>query len=393
MSNQQPDKQFGSFPRPQQPFLGVPAFGDRKQPFATREAFIVISPPVEPSFAVQIVKGEPVVMDTTTQTAVGDQDNWIVNPNNMIHVSGTYDTYRCNDCDIVLSGYKRGDPMLNKHIYKDTLQGGKCKYIKTMFINREKELAVLKGTLRFQHGHMAFPEFLMYAKHQYIPIDGTKYCVVCASTGAQDHYPACSDMVIEIKKALKDMTFDVPLETTLLFRQLVSPSYLFSHFTYQSNSTLETDGCMVKKPYDFTVLGEPAGMEHVKEQRDMHTCRRCNLTIGDFVQGDTLLGEHVYHVYNRGGTCPLLECKFGFNRERLKLTLGCERYRKGQIAFPEDMVDSVSGFNNVDKVNVCMMCGETAVQGTFLSPKGHKKNCLEMYKSLMAKLRIIRFIM
>lgn len=316
MSKQPPNKPFGNYAETPQLFNGTPAFGgcaqtfgrppvfsDSAQTFGRPEVFIYQVPPVEPSFAVLIVDGEPVVMNTKLHDNDGkiiiteDHHKWMANPNNMKHVSGTCDTYRCKDCDIALSGYKRGDPKLDVHVYKDILNGGKCEYIRSKFRGREKELVVLKGTLRFQHGHMAFPEYMMYAKHMYITIADTKYCVVCASNGAQDHYPACEEMVTKLKSTLRNIKFDVPLETAFLFRQSsFAGGWSSNHFAYQINSGLETDGYKVKPTSDFTILGEPAGMEHVKGYGDTHTCRRCNLHVKDFVQGDTLLGEHVYHV-------------------------------------------------------------------------------------------------
>lgn len=48
-------------------------------------------------------------------------------PRAMLLVPGTCDTYKCNDCNIVLSGYKRGDPGLSDHIRSG---GGQCRYIR-----------------------------------------------------------------------------------------------------------------------------------------------------------------------------------------------------------------------------------------------------------------------
>ena len=52
---------------------------------------------------VQIIQGDP-----------NDPND----PNVMKHVAGTYDTYKCTDCNIELSGCKRGDPGLKEHVLR-----------------------------------------------------------------------------------------------------------------------------------------------------------------------------------------------------------------------------------------------------------------------------------
>uniref|UniRef100_A0A3B4H829 Bcl-2 Bcl-2 homology region 1-3 domain-containing protein n=1 Tax=Pundamilia nyererei TaxID=303518 RepID=A0A3B4H829_9CICH len=43
---------------------------------------------------------------------------WLADAAGMIHIAGSYDTYKCVDCNIVLSGYKKADRSLNEHVLR-----------------------------------------------------------------------------------------------------------------------------------------------------------------------------------------------------------------------------------------------------------------------------------
>ena len=300
----------------------------------------------------------------------------------MMHISGTYDTYKCMDCNIVLSGYKRGDPGLNEHLQR----GGQCRYIKMKYWGREKELLILQGKLRFQCGLIAFPEFLLSSNNGYVNIAGVKHCSICTCLFGEDHYIACEVICKRLKVKLKSLeVFWTSSYDALLFKVPRLTSGLFG-------CSIATDGSLAHFTTDFTVLGESANMYHRAQTVDTHTCYQCHIDINNFVQNDTLLGEHIYHVYNAGSQCPYIEDRFNGRQPELMSILGNERYRKGSIAFPAGIINAVYGFITIGGVKRCLVCSAMTFQGAYLPPQGHYQHCDEMTKSLTSKLKHMKFI-
>ena len=302
-------------------------------------------------------------------------------PRVMILVCGTYDTYKCVDCNIVLSGYKRGDPGLNEHVHRG---GGECRYIKTIYRGREKELLVLRGKLRFQQGLIAFPEFLLYSNNGYVNISGVGHCSICTCPFGEDHYIACEEIRKGLRWKLKNLKVK-SINDAPLFKG-PEPSFSLCN-------NIESDSSLVHFSRDFTVLGESANMCYRPQTLDTHVCFQCHLSVQDFVQNDTLLGEHIYHVYNEGGQCPYLEDRFKDRKHTLVAILGMERFRKGSIAFPDSITDAVYGCTTIGVGTYCLVCSAMTVQGIQLRPQGHHPHCEEMTKSLTSKLKNITFIM
>ncbi|TKS75746.1 Induced myeloid leukemia cell differentiation protein [Collichthys lucidus] len=249
-------------------------------------------------------------------------------PNVMIHLDGTYDTYQCKDCNIVLSALKRGDPGFEEHLWHG---GGECRYFRIKYVGREEELTISKGKLRFQKGFLALPQFFFSAINGYVPIGNTRHCIVCASPDYQHHHfqSACAEMARRIIVSLKHLTLDVHIDNTPLFSPL-------------------------RRINNFSVLGESANMYHIPGTLDTHKCVDCKLEIKDFVVNDYLLGEHIYHVYNQGGRCSYLEKKFENRKDELMVILGKERYRRGLIAFETTVTKAEHGFAMLNGQRRCL---------------------------------------
>ena len=161
-----------------------------------------------------------------------------------------------------------------------------------------------------------------------------KHCNICTCLFGEDHDIACEEICRRLKGQLKSSEVrssnDAPLFT--------GPELSWSLY-----DGMETDSSLVKCARDFTVLGESANMYYRPQTVDTHTCFQCNIDINHFVQNDTLLGEHIYHVYDAGGQCPYLEDRFKDRRNELMSKLGEERYRKGSIALPAGITNAVTG--------------------------------------------------
>lgn len=384
--------------------------GNAFPPLGCVETFGLVIRPADPNLQVEMIDGVPLMRDVSRQrdgygNRVSESSSLAVlrRSRTMTHVFGTYDTYRCKECEITLSGYKRGDPGLHAHVYKDLLKRGTCAYIKAKFKGREKELVVLRGALRFQNGFMAFPEFALHAKETYIAMWGTKYCVICACTADQEHLPACADMICKLKSSVKDMKFEVPVQDTLLFNSATAARTFGRPSIHEGitrdlkpgdRQTGELQAIPSQGPVkkDFSVLGDTANMIYIKDTVDKHWCCQCGLTVSKFVQGDSLLGEHIYHVYNHGLRCHYLEARFAYDGEVLKRTLGKERYRKGQMAFPDAIVDSTHGYCTVARSNHCMVCGTVTSHGFYLPTDKHGLQCSEMFTKLAEKLKDLTLI-
>lgn len=305
--------------------------------------------------------------------------NVLNDPNVMILVPDTFDTYKCKDCNIVLSGYKRGDPHLNEHIQ---CGGGQCRYVKAKFRGREKELLIIQGNLRFQRGVLAFPEFMFYSKDGHVTINRTEFCVVCAYPSDEYHYSACAEMGKRLKAKLKHLKLDVPIDDTPLFTKR-GPGCAYRW------GDLETDSVLAYCTTDFSVLGETANMHHIPDTVDTHKCFTCSLEIQNFVQNDTLLGEHIYH---KGDSCQYIAEKFKGRRHELMLRIGKERYRKGSIAFPDTVTNADYGYTAIGRLHHCVVCSAVVLQERYLPAQGHNPHCAEMKKSLLMKLKNMKLL-
>ncbi|KAL0961669.1 hypothetical protein UPYG_G00352860 [Umbra pygmaea] len=313
-----------------------------------------------------------IVEHTTAEDSVAVTDvvyNVLINSNAMMHIPGTYDTYKCNDCNIVLSGYKRGDPHLVEHVQSGE---GQCRYIKAKFRGREQELLIIQGRLRFQNGFLPFPEFMWYSKHGYVTIHGTKYCIICSRPHGKDHYMACVAMGQRLKTTLKHLKLDVSIDDTLLFTAR-GP---------ETDSALEIDSVLAHFPRDFSVLGESANMVHVPYTVDSHTCFQCKLRVKNFVQNDTLLGEHVYHIHKLGRDCPYIANRFKNLQHELGFIIGMINGLSlddsgYDVRFVSAVAKSLFADGTVNWGRVVSLLAFGAALSHHLKDKGNE-NCMEL---------------
>lgn len=297
-----------------------------------------------------------------------DHYDILSNRNVLEPIPGTYDTYRCTDCGCTMSGYKRGDPHLKEHIWTGQAQ---CRYIVVKFKNRLHELAIIQGQLRIQKGFLAFPNSLLHSTYGYVAIQGTYYCVFCSCAANQGHFIACQDMISRLKRNLRSMTLSKSCDETWL---------LLDHDS-------QVHGDSDQGPSSLTLLGEKANMQYVEGTSNEHVCFQCNLQLRSFERNDTLLGEHIYYIYNNGLSCPYLEDRFSKNREKLELILGQERFRKGLIAFPNALTTSSNAGNTVvNGLRRCIVCAR------HVFTEGHHALCENMQNELKMKLREIKLL-
>lgn len=288
-------------------------------------------------------------------------------PDVMIRESGTYDTYRCLDCNVVLSGYKRGDPGREEHLWRGN---GQCRYFQFKYADRKEELIVALGRLRFQKGFLAFPQYIFHAIDGYVTIAETQRCVVCACPAHRhDFRNACEETVRRLVVILKHLTLEVPVRTDRLF-----------------------NNASIRYP-NFAVLGESANMYHLTGTADTYKCAACELEIKDFVVDDTLLGEHIYQVYNRNINCSYIADRFGNRKDELAVILGKARYRKGLVAFEAIVTKAECGYTVINGQRRCVVCGALIVHGRHLKIAGHHPHCEEMKQSCIEKLYNMRLLL
>ena len=194
--------------------------------------------------------------------------------------------------------------------------------MKLKYRGREKELTILQGMLRFQSDMLPFPKFMLYSNDGYVTIAGTKHCMICTSPPGQDHYIACPEIGNRLKTKLKHLKLAGSIDNTPLFTRK-GPVHEYSWGCLETDSSLAYDTTT-----NFGVLGESANMCHVPHTVDKHNCWTCKLEINSFVENDTLLGEHIYHVYNRGGHSRYFADRYTNREDEIMLILGKERYRK-----------------------------------------------------------------
>lgn len=284
----------------------------------------------------------------------------------MIRKSGTYDTYQCRDCNIVLSGYKRGDPGLYEHLRRGN---GQCRYFQIKYANRKEELHIAVGRVWFQNGFLAIPEDIFRAINGYVSIAGTRHCILCACPAHRhDFHTACEETARRLIVNLKHLTLDVPVETNRLFKT------------------------SIRFP-NFAVLGESANMYHLTGTVDTYKCMSCGLEIKDFVVGDTLLDEHIYQVYNRNLDCSYIANRFSNQKEELAIILGKARYRKGLVAFESMVTKAEHGYSMISGQLRCVVCSALIVHARYLKIAGHHPHCNEMKRSCIEKLFNMRLLL
>lgn len=303
----------------------------------------------------------------------------------LIPVAETYDTFKCVECEIVLSGYKLADKNLNKHVLRNVATGKRCWYIQDKFQHREGQLRVLEGLLRFQEGHVAFPAHVLSAKRQYRTIQGDWHCVLCSQKQGRSHHPACADILEKVKLYITDTKFVSRPTGPLLFSSAVPRAVAFQWL--ECDSTASGGAC--SEP-DFSILGDKANMTFVPGTRDKHRCEACELSLHDFVQGDTLLGEHIYYRYNNGGRCPYIDSKY--TRDEILYELGLQRFRRGMVAFPTRIFQAEHGYSSVSGLQRCVVCAAATGEGGCLPVREHAVGCAAVTDALSNKLKRVSIL-
>lgn len=304
------------------------------------------------------------------------------------HVANTYDTYKCLDCKVILSGYRLGGKNLDAHIFHSAVSDKRCRYILDTFKGREGQLRALEGLMRFQRGYVAFPGQLLVAKKQHRDIEGQLYCVVCGQKKGTPHHVGCVDLMAHVEEYVR--------HTTIVDQPHRYP--LFNDDMNRAPGRLECDSTATTSDVtDFSVLGDPGSMKLVPGTLDKHNCALCGLNLHAFVQGDTLLGEHIYHKYQNKETCPYIETMY--SPEQIVYRLGIERFRRGMVAFPTLLFEAEDGYAYVGATKRCVVCATAmraasaaSVASMKYRPKNwpvyvHKGGCGAMTNSVNAKIK------
>lgn len=335
---------------------------------------------------VQIIQGEAVVVTHTDNNQCHNspsEEQILADSTIMTPVPHSYDTYKCNDCDVILTGYKSGTMNLEEHIWKGS---ARCRYIKAKFRGRENHLIALHGSVRFLKGLVALPQYLLCSNQGYVTVAGRRHCVICSMaettkyTFGNGHYLGCGSLAETMTQKAKTLALDASGTDGPVFRQAQN-----GEFKPTRESASWTD-CVFQ--------ADPANMQHVWGTVEEHNCDACGIRVKDFVENDTLLGEHIYHVYNQGCLCPYIEDRFQGKRANLRLILGYERYRRGQIAFPEALAKNSYGFVEINRRYRCVVCGASADYGThYTSNQQHRSNCNAIKDCVLMKLRYCKLTM
>lgn len=263
--------------------------------------------------------------------------------------------YTCLYCDISLPSYTTWNYASEYHVYKDSVLGRNCEYIRSIFAGREHELRVLRGALRFKRGLFAFYEDVLEGCDGYLDIWGKRFCLVCATPKSEQHSSMCDVVQTRLSVYLTNTRMYIPCDPPMFDNN--------GHSWYGLPENIPTltlfggPNGSTSFPRDCTSslqLGSEANMTFVKGTIDTYRCSDCNLKVNNFVKGDTLLGEHIFHTYNVGRTCPALERHFRNNLNEIPSVLGLERFRKGFVAFPVGVMLGVKGIVN----GKCIVCGE-----------------------------------
>lgn len=292
--------------------------------------------------------------------------------------------YACLDCEIALPGYEYGDERsLYDHIYVNNMRGGTCRYIQDKFKNDLKGFKLMLGTARFRRGYVAFPDYIFYGVYGYVKLSEIMRCVVCTTEQGKHHPPACSELTERLRVLLHKLKLHEPPSRPLFAtRNSFGP-------TVTTDDQIECDGvnvthtgfCLNDK---FAVLGEKANMTYIYGTDDAHVCGTCVTRIAQFEEGDTLLREHVYHVYNDGNTCAYLERMFNGDAERqtLKRMVAEERHRKGFVAYADKILQCDNGVS----LDGCVTCAAVYEKG-FVRFITHGPLCAETRQGLTSVLR------
>lgn len=314
--------------------------------------------------------------------------------------------YRCLDCEVSLTSYENNiwtdTSVLDEHVYVNSTRGGVCRYIKKRYENNPKGLALVLGKARFRRGYVAFPDLVFYGSSGFVELDNVQRCVLCTTEKGGFHPPQCSIMakrmdlhMLKLHEPNLPLLFFPPKPTTTNngcgwnYNGLDKTTYGRFETLFSVNN-LECDGTKCFDRVDdtqktFNVLGEKANMTYVNGTEDTHTCAVCSTSIDRFEEGDTLLREHVYHVYNCGNTCAYLERMFTgnddkHNREALMRIVAEERFRKGFIAYADKLLCANQGYY----LGSCVMCTRTGVV--------HANLCVGMRNGLKHILRYRKWL-
>lgn len=326
---------------------------------------------------VQIVQGEPVIVTHRNDRPWLDrpsEEQILADCTIMTPVPQTYDTYKCNDCGVILSGYKVGDVDVEAHIWKGS---ARCRYIKAKFRGRENLLLALHGRVRFNKGCVALPQYLLCANEGYVTVAGRKLCVICCATKGNPHDYMCDAVTQRMIRQCKTLGLYAPRTDGPVFRDT------------QLGEFKPTRDSAVWIHSEFKA--DPANMHYIPGTTDSHHCPACGITIKDFVENDTLLGEHIYHVYNKGEVCPYIEERFQGKRDNLQLILGYERYRRGMFAFPDAVANNRYGFVEINGRHRCVVCAASGEYGAYYTANQHHRiMCNDIKECILMKLRFLR---
>lgn len=282
--------------------------------------------------------------------------------------------YVCLDCDLLLPDYGYGEEQsLYDHVYTNHVRGGTCRYIRKKYEHDQKGLLFALGTARFRRGLVAFPEYIFYGLMGYVELANVLRCIVCATERGKKHPPVCATMSERMATDLRKLKLHEPPVKLLFVTQSLRSD---------EDDDLECDGVNVTgSRSEFHALGDKANMHHVRGTVDRHSCNACATSVAAFEEGDTLLREHVYHVYNEGNTCAYLE-RVTRHAER-RTIVAEERYRKGFAAFADELLRCDNGTYD-DRCVVCAASKGGAV--CRLGPPVHKALCESMSESLKSIL-------
>lgn len=167
---------------------------------------------------VQIVQGEPVVVTHRNDRPWLDclsEEQILADSTIMAPMPQPYDTYKCNDCGVILSGYKTGNVDVEAHIWKGS---ARCRYIKAKFRARENLLLALHGRVRFDKGCVALPQYLLCANQGYVTVAGRKLWVICCTAEGAVHCHNCDSVTHRMVLQCKTIALDAPSTDGPVFR-------------------------------------------------------------------------------------------------------------------------------------------------------------------------------
>ncbi|XP_039642531.1 induced myeloid leukemia cell differentiation protein Mcl-1 homolog [Perca fluviatilis] len=118
-------------------------------------------------------------------------------------------------------------------------------------------------------------------------------------------------------------------------------------------------------------------MQYIHGTVDSHQCFQCGITVSNFVENDTLLGEHIHHS---NGSCPYIAREFKNQKGELDAIMGKERYRRGHIAIPDLAIQAHYGRIGSRGARSCVIC--SAIERTHLPANGHYSYCDAMKECL-----------